>query len=101
LVVRGFWNYSFRQYEVMSLGKIPLYIDTWAKLPFQDEIDYKRLFIIVPFKDIHRIGSYIDKYISKNEWNLTNIQKEVRKIYEEYFIMKNYYTKIIQRLENK
>jgi len=101
LLVRWFWNYSIRQYEVLSLGKIPIYIDTWAKLPFQDKIPYDELFIRVPIKKVHNIGKYIDSYIRKNQWNLTKIQKKIRDIYEEYFVMKNYYSKIIDLLQKK
>ena len=55
LVVRGDWNFSFRLYEVMSAGKIPLFIDTWCKLPFENEINYKNLFIWVPYHDTKNI----------------------------------------------
>ena len=40
IVVRWSWNYSFRLYEVMSLWKIPIFIDTNCVLPFENEIDY-------------------------------------------------------------
>ena len=98
LIIRWFANYSSRLYEVMSLWKIPIYIDTGAKLPFQNEIPYHKLFVIVPFKQIHNIWHYIDKFIEKNKWDLTEIQKEIRDTYEKYFIMKNYYTRIIKDL---
>ncbi len=101
LLIRWFWNYSVRQYEVMSLGKIPIYIDTWAKLPFEDQIAYDKLFIIVPFKDISNIENYIDTYIKKNKWNFAAIQQKIRNIYKEYFTMESYYTKIISSLKNK
>lgn len=101
LLVRWFWNYSIRQYEIMSLGKIPIYIDTWAKLPFEDEINYDEIFIKVPFEDIENIEFHIDRYINSNKWNLDKIQKKIRNIYEKYFIMKNYYAKIIHNLENR
>jgi hypothetical protein len=99
LVVRWFGNYSFRQYEALSLGKIPIYIDTWAKLPFQNKINYNELFIIVPIEKIKKIGNYIDNYIKKNKWKLKEIQRKIRKTYEDYFTIKNYYSKIIENLK--
>jgi len=101
LLVRWFGNYSIRHYEVLSLWKIPLYIDTWAKLPFDDVIPYDDIFIIVPFQELHEIGQYIDRYIAKNQWRFVEIQNNIRKIYETYFVMKNYYTTIVQRLKYK
>lgn len=98
LVARWNWNYSFRLYEVLSLWKIPVFIDTNSKLPFEDEIDYKNIFIWVPFNDIKNIEKYINDFLIANKWNLNNIQKEIRKIYEEFFLMENYYTKLITNI---
>ncbi|MCF7834544.1 hypothetical protein K9M48_00615 [Candidatus Gracilibacteria bacterium] len=60
--MRGFGNYSFRMYEAMSLGRILIYIDTGANLPFIDEINYKDLFIIIPFSKRKYIYKYIDAF---------------------------------------
>jgi len=98
LVVRWNWNYSFRLYEVLSLWKIPLFVDTNSKLPFADEIDYKSLFIYVPFSDIKNIWKYVFEFYEKNKNNLVNIENEIRKIYLNYFVMEKYYEKIISKL---
>ncbi len=39
LVVRGTGNYSYRHYEAMSLGRVPLFINTDCLLPLPDLID--------------------------------------------------------------
>ena len=98
LATRWDGNYSYRLYEIMSLWKIPLFIDTQCRLPFDNDIDYKNLFIWVPFKDTKNIKKYINNYLSKNKNNLEEIQKNIRFIYEEYFTLASYYTKIIQNL---
>lgn len=101
LVIRGFWNYSFRMYEAMSLWKILLYIDTWAKLAFSEEIWYKDICIIIEFNDIHNIWTHIDNFLQKNKGKLMHIQKKTREIYEEYFTMSNYYARIIKEMEQE
>ena len=101
LVIRWFWNFSFRLSEVISLWKIPLFIDTDCKLPFDNEIDYKDLFIWVPYKDIKNIQKYISKYLKNNKNKFIENQKQIRYIYENYFTMTGYYTKIIYLLFNK
>lgn len=101
LVTRWDGNYSYRLCEVMSLWKIPLFIDTKCRLPFDNEIDYKNLFIWVPFEDIKHIKKYVDNYISKNKDNIESIQKKIRKTYEEYCTLSSYYTKIINQLIEK
>ena len=98
IVIRGSWNYSFRLYEVMSLWKIPIFIDTNCVLPFNDEIDYKNLFIWVPFEDIKNIEKYIDDYICKNENNIDDITKKIRDIYEKRLSMTWFYKHIIAKL---
>jgi hypothetical protein len=40
LCVRGRGNFSYRLYEVMSLGRIPLFIDTECVLPFDHLVDW-------------------------------------------------------------
>ena len=101
LVIRWFWNFSFRISEVISLWKIPLFIDTDCKLPFDEEINYKDLFIRVPYKDIKNIQKYISKYLKNNKNKFIENQKQIRYIYENYFTMTGYYTKIIYLLLNK
>lgn len=98
LSIRWYGNYSVRHYEILSAWKIPLYIDTWAKLPFQDEINYNDLFLIVPFSDVKNIEKHIDKYLEKNQANIKKIEQNVRKLYLNYFTMSNYYFKVIKKL---
>lgn len=101
LATRWDGNYSYRLYEIMSLWKIPLFIDTQCRLPFDDEIDYKNMFVWVPFKDTKNVKKYINNYLSKNKNNLEEIQKKIRSTYENYFTITSYYTKIIKQLMNK
>ena len=76
LLIRWFWNYSIRQYEALSLGKIPIYIDTWAKFPFTEDIPYDDIFIKVPIWEIEKL-----KYILKNTSIITkgNCKKHKKK----------------------
>lgn len=98
LVVRGFWNFSFRLSEVMSFGKIPLFIDTSCRLPFDDVVNYKELFIWVPYEDIGNVYVYIKNYIKRNEKMFFSIEKEIRNIYEKYYTLTWYYTWIIEKV---
>ena len=42
LCLRGAGNYSFRFYEVLSAGRIPLFVNTRCVLPCEDEIDWHK-----------------------------------------------------------
>lgn len=50
ICTRGTENYSFRLYETLNFGRIPVIVDTNMVLP--KEIDWERLSIIVPYKKL-------------------------------------------------
>ena len=50
---RGSENYSFRIYETLNFGRIPVIIDTDVVLP--KEINWARLAIIVPYKSLSEL----------------------------------------------
>jgi len=47
LCARGAGNFSYRLYETLSCGRIPVFIDTDCVLPCEDKIDWKNLCIFV------------------------------------------------------
>lgn len=98
LVIRWFWNFSFRLSEVISLWKIPLFIDTDCVLPFNDKIDYKKLFIWVPYYDIKNVYRYIDNYVTNNKGRIEDIEETIRRNYEKYFTLSGFYINIIDIL---
>lgn len=57
LCPRGTENYSYRMYEALSHGRVPVIIDTDMVLP--KEIDWERLAIRVPYASIDRIYEYL------------------------------------------
>jgi hypothetical protein len=85
LVVKGDGNYSYRFYEALSLGRVPLFIDTDCVLPLDDVIDYDSFIFRVPYSDIHRLGS-----ILREEWNawqdaeFQSMQRDAREAYQTY-----------------
>lgn len=63
LCVRGTENFSFRLYEVMSAGRIPVIIDTNMQLPDLGEFGkWEDFSVIVPYSDVHRIGDIIQEF---------------------------------------
>jgi len=57
LCPRGSENYSFRVYEALSYGRVPVIIDTNVVLP--PEIDWERLSVRVPYGSLDKILDYI------------------------------------------
>lgn len=56
LCARGGGNFSYRYFETLAMGRIPLLIDTNCKLPYDFEIDYSEFGPIVDEKDLETIA---------------------------------------------
>ena len=100
LVARWFWNNAYRLYETMSLWKIPLLIDTSIKLPFENEINYRDLFIRVPYSDIKNVDKYIDIYLEKNINDLDKIGERIKNIFEDNLRMYPFFRKTVENIED-
>ena len=71
---RGYGPTSFRLYETLQLGTIPIYVwedEKW--LAFEDKVDWNEFAIIVEFKDIELITKKIA------EANITRMQEALAK----------------------
>ena len=86
LDVRGDANDSTRLFEILSLGRIPVIIDTERNFPFSDTIDYSSFALIVDFRDIHHLPERIAEFhknISSERFE--QMQKNARDVYVNYF----------------
>jgi FkbM family methyltransferase len=59
LCVRGAGNFSYRLNEVLSSGRIPVFVDTDCVLPYEDFIDWKKHCVWVDVNDLDSIGEKI------------------------------------------
>lgn len=81
---RGEGNFSYRLYETLMMGRIPIIIDSDQELPFESIIDYNRVGPIIPFEDISNINKALDSWFQKNYPMLEDIQVFNRQIWERY-----------------
>ncbi len=85
LCVRGDANASVRFYEALSLGRIPLFLDTACVLPLEDKINYRDFCVFVDWRDTDRIGDALLKFHeSVSPERFEEMQREARKAYAEY-----------------
>lgn len=85
LTPKGDGNYSIRFYETLSLGRVPLFIDTDSQLPFENLISYEKILCKVPYKNLSQIGDEVVRHyerMSDDEYVLT--QERARNVYREY-----------------
>lgn len=85
LVARGNGNFSFRLYEAMSAGTIPVFLDTDCCLPFDDAIPYRDLFVWVPAGDVRRVAEYVLEYHSRlDEHSFNERRWQIRAIFDRF-----------------
>lgn len=83
LAPKGDGNYSMRFYEALSLGRIPLLIDTETALPFEAELDYSAFILRVPYTDLDRLPQIVVDFYSKlTEEEFLAMQKRARETFE-------------------
>lgn len=92
---RGGGNFSYRFYEAMSMGKIPLFVNSKCVLPFENIIDWKKLCLWVEESEISNIEEIILNFhnsISNEEF--VNKQIQCRNIWKEYLSPEGFYSKL-------
>lgn len=85
LCVRGIGNNSVRFFETICCGRIPVFVNTDAELPFDFHVNWKDMCVWVEEKDIDRIDEIVLKFhqsISPEEFK--ERQKKMRALWEEY-----------------
>ena len=97
LAPRGYGKSSFRMYEILQLGTVPVYISDVHYLPWSDELDWNDFCVPVNEDEIEDIDTIL-KSISGVEYN--NLLENGKKVYEEYFTLEGMFKKIIKRISS-
>lgn len=62
LCVKGDGNFSYRFYETLSMGRIPLLLDTHCCLPLEGIVDYGACVCRVPLPELRQIGAHARRW---------------------------------------
>ena len=98
LCPRGTSPTSFRLYEALEAGSIPIYISDEYWVPFKDDLDWEKFCIFLHPNDIKSIPSMVDKLIEESKY--LDMVTKGKEAYKNYFTMQKTSEKIIQYLEN-
>jgi hypothetical protein len=99
LDVRGDANDSTRLFETLSLGRIPVIVDTERNFPFSEKIDYSSFALIVDFRDIKHLPERIAEFhknISPERFE--EMQRNARDAYVKYFRIDALMRSIVEKL---
>lgn len=94
LCISGFGNYSYRFYETLSAGRIPVFVDTDCKLPFEEFIDWRKHVVWVDRKDIYRIDKILLEFHEQRKHDFIQLQQSNKYLWQEYLSPQNYFRKI-------
>jgi hypothetical protein len=79
---RGFGPTSFRLYEAMQLGSVPVYVSDHHHLPWTDEIDWNEIAVLVRPDEIRDLG---ERLRSIDDTSYRRMLGNIRRVYDEYF----------------
>lgn len=99
LSCRGEGNYSYRLYETLSAGRIPVLVDTDCVLPREDEIDWSSYCVRVGRDQVPDIGSIIvdfHRHISETEF--VERQRACRALWETKLAPGVFFEHVARRL---
>lgn len=82
LCPRGFGKSSFRLYEAMQLGSVPVYVSDAHYLPWTDEIDWSEICVLVSEDEIPHLK---ERLLSIDEGRYQRMLENIRRLYDAYF----------------
>jgi hypothetical protein len=62
LCPRGAGLNTFRFFETLAFGRIPVLVSDDTKLPLEDKINYNRFVVRVPENDLNNLDKYLDNF---------------------------------------
>jgi hypothetical protein len=99
LDIRGDANASQRLFEILSLGRIPVILDTERNFPFDDEIDYGAFSLRVDFRDLRALPDIIaDFHASLTPEKFEAMQRAARDAFVHHFSVPAMTKHIVERL---
>lgn len=86
LDVRGDANDATRLFEICSLGRIPVVLDTERNFPFEKYLDYGQFSLKVDFRDVEKLPDIIaDFYASVTPERFVAMQSAARDAFVRFF----------------
>ena len=82
LCARGAGNFSYRLYETLSCGRIPVFVDTDCVLPHEESIDWHSLCVWVDESELDEIGERVAAFhASHDDRSFRELQQECRRVW--------------------
>ena len=98
LAIKGDGNFSVRFYEILSMGCIPVLIDTDLKLPLEGVVDYNSFVLKVPLNKLKQIDKEIRSFHdSISDEKYKSMQKSAREAFNEYLSINSFLRHVLRK----
>jgi hypothetical protein len=95
LCARGIGNWSYRLYETLSLGRIPVFIDTDCVLPYDFAINWRDYCVWITRSEVSTIGERVAEFHeSLSENDFVERQHACRKLWEDYVSPQGFFSNL-------
>lgn len=95
LCASGFGNYSFRFYEILLSGRIPVLINTDCQLPFEHIIDWKKHIVLIEEADAGKANQLLkDFHSSIHPDDFTKMQMDNQDLYKNFLTKRGFFTNL-------
>ena len=105
LCVRGAGNFSYRLYETLCCGRIPVFINTDCVLPYEFAIDWSRYCVWVDQTELPRIADKVAEFHRNlSPEDLMDLQQNCRKLWEEWLSPQGFFANFFlhfQTMQNR
>jgi hypothetical protein len=99
LSIKGGGNYSLRFFEALSLGRVPLLLDTECVLPLEKVIDYSAFMVKVPQLKLGKIDRVAaDFWRSLTPDRYREMQEKARQAFETHLSVKGFFTFMVEHI---
>jgi hypothetical protein len=102
LCVRGIGNFSYRLYETLSMGRIPIFVDTDCVLPLEFDVAWRDYCVWVDESEVDRIADRVlEFHESRSEPEFAEHQRACRRLWETRISPQGFFASFHRHFEER
>jgi hypothetical protein len=102
LCCRGRGNFSYRIFEALCCGRIPIFIDTDCVLPYDFTIDWRKYCVWIDSKEVSHIGDKVVEFHSAlSPHDFVDLQYECRSLWQKWLSQDGFFSNFWLHFEQK
>lgn len=97
LCARGKGNFSYRFYEALSAGRIPVFVNTDCVLPFEGRIDWKRHVVWLEERELDTSAQQVARFHrALGPAGFRELQRENRRLWKEWLSPEGFFERALE-----